>query len=105
MAVHLDGHVADHVFVDLGLALQLGDDTGGGVDFEHDVMRLAVLGDLVRQRTQAPGLGLHDLALIVLDDLRGGFRQRVHLRLCQILARKEHVLVKGHAAYLMLADR
>jgi hypothetical protein len=65
----------------------------GGVDFEHHVMRLAVLGDLVRQATQTPALGLDDPAFVIVHDLGGGFRQGVHLRLCQILARKEHVLV------------
>ena len=72
---------------------QLGDRRRRRVDIEHHVMRLAVLGDAVGEAAQAPGLGLDDLALVVLDDLGGGFRQRIHLRLCQILARKEHVLV------------
>lgn len=49
--------------------------------------------------------GGDDLAVIVLDDLGGGFRQCIHLRLCQILARKEHVLVQSHAVSFVLADR
>src|SRR2546430_663056 len=43
MLIDFDGHIADHVLVDLGLALQLGDDRTRGVDLEHHVMRLAVL--------------------------------------------------------------
>ena len=68
-------------------------------------MRLAVLGDLVRQAAQAPGLDLGHLAGIVFDDLGGGFRQCIHLRLCQILARKEDVLVQSHSFFSLLADR
>jgi hypothetical protein len=62
--VHAHGHVADDVFVDRGLAFQLGHDAGGGFDVEHHEVRLAVLLDLVGQRAQAPGFGLGDLALV-----------------------------------------
>ena len=105
MSLDLDGHVADNVFVDLRLTLQLGDDIAGGIDLEHHVMRLAVLGDLVRQATQAPALGFHDPAVIIVDDLGGVFRQCIHLRLCQILARKEHMLIQSHVLSFVLADR
>jgi hypothetical protein len=43
MRVDADGEVADHVFVDLGLALQFGDDRGRRVEVERDIVRLAVL--------------------------------------------------------------
>src|SRR5690606_35799671 len=66
------------------------------VDVEHDVMRLAVLGDAVGEAAQAPGLGLDDLALIVLDNLGGVFRERIHLGLGQILTREENMLVERH---------
>src|SRR3546814_18457429 len=92
-AVDTNGHVADDVFVDRVLALKLGDQRAGAVDLQHHVMRLAVFRDLVREAAQAPGLGLDDLALIILDYLGGGFRQRVHLHLCTILAPTEHELV------------
>ena len=36
--VHADGHVADHVFVDLRLALKLCDDASRRIDFEHDII-------------------------------------------------------------------
>ena len=65
MLIDADGHVADDVFVDVGLALELGDDAGGASMSSSDVMRLAVLGDAVGEAAQAPGLGLDDLAAIV----------------------------------------
>src|SRR4051812_1866266 len=59
--VDADGHETDDVFVDVELALELGDDVGRGVDFEHHIMRLAVLRDAISQAAQAPGFGLYDL--------------------------------------------
>src|SRR4051812_17491708 len=104
--VDAQGHVADDVLVDLGLALELGDDRGRCVEIEHHIMGLAVLRDPVGERAQAPGLGLDDLAAIVLDDLGGVLRQRVHLGLGQVLTRKEYMLVERHdALVLLLADR
>src|SRR5690242_9514426 len=47
MLIDLDGHVADHVLVDLGLALQLGDHRGRRVEIERDIMGLAVLLDAI----------------------------------------------------------
>jgi hypothetical protein len=87
--VDLDREVADHVLVDLGLALELGDDRGRRLEIERDIMRLAVLRDPVGELAEAPGLGLDDLAAIVLDDLGGVLRQRVHLGLGQVLTRKK----------------
>ena len=106
MLIDLDGHVADHVLVDLRLALQLGDHRGGRVEVEGDIMRLAVLLDAIGDVAEAPGLGPGDLAAIVLDDLGGGFRQRVHLGLGQVLTRQKDMLVERHVAlFLLLADR
>src|SRR5581483_258200 len=51
--VHAQGHVADDVLVDLGLALELGDDRGRRLEVEHHVMGLAVLGDPVGDRAEA----------------------------------------------------
>src|SRR6202008_1493277 len=65
---------------------------------EHDVMRLAVLGDAVSEAAQAPGLGLDHLAAIVGDNLGGVFRERIDLGLSQILAREENMLVKRHVS-------
>ena len=100
MRVDADGHEADDVFVDAGLALELGDRRRRGIDVEHDVMRLAVLGDAVGEAAQAPGFGLDDLAAVVGEDLGGVFRERVDLGLGQILTREENMLVKRHASSL-----
>src|SRR5690349_5615924 len=54
MLVDADGEEADDVLVDVRLALQLGDRGGRRVDVEGDVMRLAVLGDAIGQRTETP---------------------------------------------------
>ena len=96
MGVDADRHEADHVFVDAGLALQLGHRRRGRVDVEHDVMRLAVLGDAVGEAAQAPGFSLDHLAAVVGDNLGGVFRERIDLGLCQVLAREENMLVKRH---------
>ena len=106
MLIDPDGHVADHVLVDLRLALQLGDDRRRRVEVERDIMRLAVLRDAIGEVAKAPGLRPDDLAAIVLDDLGGVFRQRVDLGLGQILTREKHMLVERHVrAFLLLADR
>src|SRR3546814_6022617 len=52
--VNLDGHVADDIFVDRGLALQLCNDASGGIDVQHHIMRFAVLRDFVGEAAQAP---------------------------------------------------
>ena len=76
------------------------------LEIERDIMGLAVLGDPVGDVAKTPGLGPDDLAPIVLDDLGGGFRQRVDLGLGQVLTREKHMLVESHAAlFLHLADR
>ena len=105
MVVDADGHEADDVFVDAGLALQLGHRRRRGIDVEHDIMRLAVLGDAVGEAAQAPGFGLDHLAAVVGDDLGGVFRERIDLGLGQVLAREENMLVKRHVHAPMLADR
>ena len=69
-----------------------------GVDVEHDVMRLAVLGDSVGEAAQAPILGLGDGPAIVGDDLGGVFRKGVHLGLGQVLTREENMLVERHVS-------
>ena len=68
-------------------------------------MRLAVLLDAVGEVPEAPGLGLDDLAAIVLDDLGGVFRQRIDLGLSQVLTREKHMLVKRHGAHILSVGR
>src|SRR5690606_20140257 len=84
------------VLVEARLALQLGKGGRRRINVEHDVVRLAILGDAIGEGAQAPGLGLDDLAFIVLDNLGGVFRERVHLGLGQVLTREENMLVKRH---------
>jgi hypothetical protein len=79
--VDTDGHVADDVFVDAGLTLELSDDRARCVDVEHHEMRLAVAFDLVGEGLEAPGLGLEDLAFVRFDDFGRRGRQRVNLGL------------------------
>jgi hypothetical protein len=52
-------------------------------------VRLAVLLDLEGDGLEAPILGLADLASTFLDDLGVFLRQRLDLRLADILARQE----------------
>jgi hypothetical protein len=68
-------------------------------------MCLTVALDLVGEILEAPGLGLDDLALVGFDDLGGGGGQRIDLRLAQILACQENVLVKRHGGFLYLSNR
>ena len=97
MGIDADGEEPDDILVDVRLALELGDRGRRGIDVEHDVMRLAVLGDAVSEALEAPGLGLGDLALIVGEDLGGVFRERVDLGLGKVLSSEENMLVKRHA--------
>src|SRR4051794_34150890 len=64
MLIDAEREKADHVLIDVGLTLELSDRRSGGVEVEHHIMRLAVLGDAIGQAAQAPGLGLDDLAAI-----------------------------------------
>src|SRR4051794_18830512 len=97
MLVDPDGEKADHVLVDVRLTLELGDCSSRSIEVERDVMRLAVLGYAVGQRAQAPGFGLHDLTIVVGDDLGGVFRERIDLGLSEVLTREENMLVERHA--------
>src|SRR4051794_10175382 len=105
MRLDLDGQEADHVLVDVGLALELGDGRGRGIDVEHHIVCLAVLRDAISETAKTPGLRLGDLPAIVFDDLGGVFRECVHLGLSQVLTREENMLIEWHASVSLLADR
>jgi len=77
--------------------LQTGKRGRRRVNVEHDVMRLAVLGDTIGEAAKAPRLGLGDGAAIFLNDVGGVFRDRIDLGLGQVLTREENMLVKRHA--------
>ena len=70
-------------------------------------MRLAVAVDLVGEILEAPGLGLGDLAFILLDDFGGLAASCVDLSSgSEVLTRQEYMLVQSHALVLSLnADR
>jgi len=104
--VDADGEEADDVFVDVRLALQLGDRRRRPVNIQRNVVRLAVLRDPIGERTQTPGLRLGDLPAIVFDDLGGVFRERIDLGLSEVLTREENMLVERHVSLVsLLADR
>src|SRR5207247_6514273 len=98
MLVDANGEEADHVLVDVRLALELGDRGGRSIEVQRDVMRLAVLGDAIGEGAQAPGFGLHDLPAIVIDDLGSVFRERIDLSLGKVLTREENMLVERHVS-------
>ena len=60
------GEVAQHVFVDALLALDLGDRRRRRIDVQQREMRLAVLVDAVGEGLHAPVFGLGDLAAQLL---------------------------------------
>ena len=87
------GDVAQHVFVDLELALELDHGVGRRVDVQQHVMALAVLLDAVGEAAQAPIFLLLDLAAFGFDDGFQVGRERVHRLRADVLARDQHVLV------------
>ncbi|KAG5729474.1 hypothetical protein E4T56_gene20938, partial [Termitomyces sp. T112] len=100
--IDANGDEADDVLVDADLTLQLGGDAGGGFNVEHHKVSLAVALDLVGEVLETPGFGLGDLAPVGFNDLGGGGGQRINLRLAQILAGQEHVLIESHGSFLFI---
>ena len=64
-------------------------------------MGLAVLGDAIGQRAQAPIFAACNLALAFDKNLGEAFRQRLNLRSGQVLTRQEDMLVKRHFSLLV----
>ena len=96
MRLDADGEIAQHIFVEALLALDLVKCRGRRIDVEQRHMRLAVLADAVGEGLQAPILVLGDLAAQLPDDpgqLRGQF---LNLLRAQVLARKVDVFVQRH---------
>src|SRR4030088_3701577 len=54
-----NGEIADHVFADPLLALDLGDRRRGAIDVEQHEMRLAILVHPIGQGANAPAFHLH----------------------------------------------
>src|SRR5690606_31836197 len=97
MGLDADRQVTDHVLVDAALTLKLGDDFARAFDVEQHEVRLAVAVNLVGEVLEAPGLGLGDLALAILDDFGGGGGEGIVLSLAQVLPRQKYMLVQRHA--------
>src|SRR5256885_12714050 len=66
--VDANGEIAQHVFVDALLALDLGQRRGRRIDVEQREVGLAVLADAEVQRLHAPVFVLGDLATQSFDD-------------------------------------
>ena len=96
MLVDPDRDVAQDVFVEPFLPLDLVEDGGRRIDVEQHVVRLAVLAQPVGERLDAPLLGLGDLAAHLLDDADELGGQFLDLLRADVLARKEDVFVERH---------
>src|SRR5262245_34108541 len=68
-------------------------------------MRLAVLLDLVGERLDAPIFGLADPASALGDDLAVFLCQRIDLRLRDILASQEDMLIEWHVVAFPIPRR
>src|SRR3954469_10986680 len=66
--IDANGEIAQHVFVDALLALDLGQRRGRRIDVEQREMRLAVLADPEVERLHPPVFVLRDLAAETFDD-------------------------------------
>src|SRR5882757_206824 len=66
--IDANGEIADHVFADPLLPLDLGDGRRRAIDVQENEMGLAILVHPVGERTYAPVFHLHDLAAELLDD-------------------------------------
>src|SRR6185503_14171600 len=91
-----DGEVADDVFRDPLLPLDLGDRGRGRFDVHQHEMCLAILVHAVGEGAHAPVLGLGDLAAEPFDDARHLGRQLFDLLGARILAREKNMLIKRH---------
>src|SRR5207253_3492000 len=99
-----DAEIADHVFADALLALDLGDRRGRRLDVEQHEVRLAVLVHAVGEGAHAPVLGLADLAAGLFDNAGHLGRQFFHLLGARVLTREKDMLIKRHGGpFLELA--
>src|SRR5262249_42680683 len=101
--IHLDGDVAQHVFVDLELAFQLDHRRRRGIDVEEHIMPLAILLDAISEPAQAPIFLLLDFAAAALNDGLEMGGERVHRLRADILARDQEMLIKSHVRSLSSA--
>jgi hypothetical protein len=91
-----DREIAQHIFVETFLSLDLVKCRGRSIDVKQRHVRFAVLANAVGEGLQAPILVLCDLATHLSDypgQLRGQF---LNLLRAQVLARKVDVFVQRH---------
>src|SRR4051812_38967656 len=92
-----DSQIAEHLFVEALLPLDLFECRRRRIDFHECVMRLAVLAHAVGERFHSPLFELDQIAAETLEhafELRGEFLDLLGAR---VLAREEDVFVKRHA--------
>jgi hypothetical protein len=82
--------------------LHLGDGGGRRIDVQERIVGFAVLFDLEGNGLHAPVLGLGDLSPAVLDHLGIFFGERFDLRLRNVLACQEYVLIQRHGLPFLL---
>src|SRR5258707_1836457 len=96
MLFDANGEIADDVFADPFLPLDLGDRRRRAVDVQKHEMGFAVFVHPIGQRTYAPVFHLHDLAAELLDDAGHLGGQFLDLLGARILAREKNMLIKRH---------
>ena len=89
MLVHANGEIAQHVFVEPLLPLDLVERGRRRIDVEQREMRLAVLAQAIGEGLHAPLLGLGDLAAHLLDDAFELGGQFFDLLRADVLARRK----------------
>ena len=94
--VDADGDEANDVGREAHAALHLGNRRRRCVEVHQRIVRLAVLLDLERDGLETPIFCFADLAAAFGDDVAVFFRQRFDLRLTDVLAGQEYVLVERH---------
>src|SRR5262249_1796535 len=91
--LHAHGEEADDVAGKTHAALHLVDRRGRTIDIHQRIVGLAVLLDLEGNGLDAPVFGLADPAAALFDDLGVFLHQRFDLRLGDVLARQEDMLI------------
>src|SRR5262249_41059396 len=96
--VDAHGQVADHVFGEPLLPLDLGQRRRRRVELEHGEVGFAVLANAERKRLDAPVFGVGDeLAAEAFDDALEAGRHLLDLLRAQVLARQIDVFIQWHA--------
>src|SRR5258707_15436462 len=104
MLFDANGEIADDVFADPFLPLDLGDRRRRAVDVQKHEMRFSVLVHPIGEGAYAPVFHLHDFAAELLDDAGHLGGQFLDLLGARILACQKNMLIKRHGCpFLVLA--